>query len=71
MRREMPAKGINVDAGKHVAHRDSTAVHGVDYLLTRNCRHIDNAETKPIIRRILLVTKFSLGYPLRKLQLPT
>ena len=26
------------------------AVHGVDYLLTWNFRHLDNAETKPAIR---------------------
>jgi len=28
------------------------AVHGMDYLLTWNCRHIDNAEKKPLIRKI-------------------
>ena len=26
------------------------AVHGMNYLLTWNCRHIDNAQTKPLIR---------------------
>ena len=29
-------------------------LHGVDFFLTWNCRHINNAETKPIIRAICL-----------------
>lgn len=29
----------------------TAAVHGVDYLLTWNCRHLDNAESKPVMRR--------------------
>lgn len=28
------------------------AVHGVDYLLTWNCRHIDNAVKKPLMREV-------------------
>ena len=43
----VPEKAEN-DA-MHVA---VAAVHGVDYLLTWNCRHLDNAEAKPIMRRI-------------------
>ena len=31
------------------------AVHGMDYLLTWNCRHIDNAVTKPIVRSLCAV----------------
>ena len=42
-------------------HIAVTAVHGVDYLLTWNTRHIDNAETKPIIRRICVENNY--GYP--------
>ena len=34
------------------AHIALAAVHGMDYLLTWNCRHIDNAETKPIVRSV-------------------
>ena len=41
----LPAKAVN-DA-LHVA---VAAVHGVDYLLTWNYRHLHNAETKPAIR---------------------
>ena len=32
-------------------HVALSAVHGIDYLLTWNYRHIDNAEVKPIIRK--------------------
>ena len=37
------------DDATHIA---LAAVHGMDYLLTWNCRHIDNAETKPVIRSV-------------------
>ena len=40
------------------AHIAIAAVHGLDYLLTWNCRHIDNAETKPAIRAVCM----ALGY---------
>jgi hypothetical protein len=43
----LPAKAL--DDSIHVA---VAAVHGIDFLLTWNCRHIDNAEMKPIIREI-------------------
>lgn len=39
-------------------HIALSAVHGIDYLLTWNYRHIDNAETKPLIRRICLENKY-------------
>jgi len=42
-------------------HIALSAVHGIDYLLTWNYRHIDNAETKPIIRSVCLVNRY--GYP--------
>jgi len=37
------------DDATHIA---LAAVHSMDYLLTWNCRHIDNAETKPIVRSV-------------------
>lgn len=43
----MPAKAFG-DA-LHVA---LAVVHGMDYLLTWNCRHIANAQTKPSARRL-------------------
>jgi hypothetical protein len=42
-------------------HIAVSAVHGIDYLLTWNYRHIDNAETKPIIRKVCLANSYS--YP--------
>jgi len=46
----LPAKAI--DDAVHVA---IAAVHNVDYLVTWNCRHIDNAETKPLIRSVCAI----------------
>jgi predicted nucleic acid-binding protein len=40
------------DDALHVA---VCAYHGVDYLLTWNCRHIDNAEMKPLMRSVCAV----------------
>ena len=37
-------------AADDAAHVAIAAIHRMDYLLTWNCRHIDNAEMKPIIR---------------------
>ena len=49
----IPAKAL--DDSLHIA---ISAVHGIDYLLTWNCRHIDNAETKPVIRGICVVNGY-------------
>ena len=43
---------IPLKAADDAMHIALAAVHGIDYLLTWNCRHIDNAEAKPFIRRI-------------------
>ena len=43
---------IPVAAGDDAAHVALAAVHNMDFLLTWNCRHINNAETKPLIRRL-------------------
>ena len=52
----LPRKAI--DDSLHIA---LAAVHGIDYLLTWNYRHIDNAETKPIIRSVCAANKYA--YP--------
>jgi len=44
------------DDATHIA---LAAVHGMDYLLTWNCRHIDNAETKPIVRSVCATHGYS------------
>ena len=45
--RALPAK-----AQDDALHLAVSAVHGIDYLLTWNFRHLDNAEIKPIMRHI-------------------
>lgn len=51
--------GIPAAAEADALHVAVAAVHGMDYLLTWNCRHIDNATKKPIIRSICV----GAGYP--------
>ncbi len=46
-------------AAEDALHIALSAVHRIDYLLTWNCRHIDNAEKKPAIRAVCA----SLKYP--------
>lgn len=52
----LPKKAL--DDSLHIA---LCVVHGIDYLLTWNCRHIDNAETKPLVRNICY--KHGYKYP--------
>ena len=42
-----------------VIHIALAAVHNMDYLLTWNCRHIDNAERKPIVRAVCVKHGFA------------
>jgi predicted nucleic acid-binding protein len=44
--------GVPVGAEADALHIAVAAVHRMDYLLTWNFRHIDNAATKPVIRSI-------------------
>jgi len=39
-------------AADDATHVSLAAIHGMNYLLTWNCRHIDNAEMKPVIRTV-------------------
>ena len=50
----LPPKALNDSL--HIA---VSAVHEVDYLLTWNCGHIDNAETKPIVRSVCIVNGYA------------
>ena len=52
--RAIPANALN-DA----LHLALASVHGVDYLLTWNCRHLDNAETKPIMRNVCTMNGYT------------
>lgn len=53
--------GIPEVAKADALHVAVAAAHGMDYLLTWNCRHIDNATRKPIIRAICAASGYS--YP--------
>ncbi len=46
--------GLPKKAKDDALHIAVAAVHKIDFLLTWNCRHIDNAKTKPIIRAVCL-----------------
>ena len=54
----MDGCGLPKSAEDDALHIAIAAVHGVDYLVTWNCRHIDNAEIKPIIRAICAVNGY-------------
>ena len=51
--------GVPNAAEGDAVHIAIAAVHEVDYLLTWNCRHIDNAATKPIIRSLCAVAGYA------------
>ena len=57
--RLMADGGIPPHAEADAIHVAVASVHGMDYLLTWNCRHIDNATTKPVIRSICAVAGFT------------
>jgi len=46
---------IPSSAAADALHIGIAAVHSMDYLLTWNCRHIDNAAAKPMMRSICAV----------------
>jgi hypothetical protein len=51
--------GVPPEAQADALHIATASVNELDYLLTGNCRHIDNAALKPVIRSICAVA----GYP--------
>jgi hypothetical protein len=55
----MEGGGIPPKAEIDALHIAVSAVHGMDYLLTWNCRHIDNPATKPTIRSICAVAGYT------------
>ena len=50
--------GVPEQAGADALHIAIAAVHNTQFLLTWNCRHIDNAVRKPAIREICAVGGF-------------
>ena len=53
------ASALPSNAEEDSLHVAISSVHGVDYLLTWNFRHIDNARTKPIMRDVCRLHGYS------------
>lgn len=51
-RRLIAGGGLPQSAGLDATHIAIATVHGIDYLLTWNCRHIANAATRPRIEAL-------------------
>ena len=51
--------GMPAHAEADALHVATASVHSIDYLLTWNCRHIDNATTKPVVRSICAVAGYA------------
>ena len=60
-KRLLSQKALPLNATDDALHIAMASVHNIDFLLTWNCRHIDNAETKPIVRSVILSDGFN--YP--------
>jgi predicted nucleic acid-binding protein len=52
------AGALPKEATDDAMHLSVAAVHGIDYLLTWNCRHLDNAEMKPLMRSVCAVAGY-------------
>jgi len=50
--------GMPSSAQADALHVAIATVHGIDYPLTWNCRHIDNAVAKPLLRSICAATGY-------------
>ena len=46
---------IAIDEALHIS---IAFIHNVDFLLTWNCRHIDNALIKPLIRNLVVLNGY-------------
>ena len=51
--------GFPAAAKADALHVAAAAIHAMDYMLTWNCRHINNAVTKPIIRSICTASGYT------------
>jgi predicted nucleic acid-binding protein len=47
-------------ASNDALHLAIAATHKIDYLMTWNCRHLDNAELKPKVRSLLILNGFKV-----------
>jgi predicted nucleic acid-binding protein len=44
---------LPLKAASDALHLAVAVVHNIDYVITWNCRHLDNAELKPKVRKLL------------------
>ncbi|MBN1509190.1 MAG: type II toxin-antitoxin system VapC family toxin [Sedimentisphaerales bacterium] len=51
--------GVPPEAELDALHIAVACVHEIDYLLTWNCRHINNVAVKPIIRSVCAMAGYS------------
>ena len=58
-RKLMDECGLPEAAKIDATHIAIAAVHGMDYLVTWNCRHIDNAEIKPVVRSVCALNGYA------------
>ena len=56
--RLLSSDGLPSHVQADALHIATASVHAMDYLLTWNCRHIDNATTKPVVRSICAVAGY-------------
>ena len=61
LKRLLFEKALPQNSTDDALHIAMASVHNIVYLLTWNCRHIDNAETKPIVRSVIILNGFK--YP--------
>jgi len=62
----MKSKAVPIEAQEDALHIAIAAMYSIDYLLTWNCRHIDNAVRKPLIRHLCA----EFGYPCAEICTP-
>ena len=62
----MEMNAVPPEAQDDALHIAVAAVHRLDFLLTWNCRHIDNAVRKPLMRQVCQ----SQGYPCAEICTP-
>jgi hypothetical protein len=55
----MSGGGIPAGAQADALHVAIACVHEIDFLLTWNCRHIDNAVQKPVVRTICNIAGYT------------
>ncbi len=63
--------GVPPEAELDALHIAVACVHEIDYLLTWNCRHMNNAAVKPVVRSICMMAGYSCSEICTPLELLT